>query len=79
LRTGYSLTKGRPRHFFAALYESELAREGFMIQLLPNPTETAWLPFHESEVTEDDILSESQNAHEKIVHFKGMHDRKICR
>lgn len=68
--------KGSQRHFFAALFRKELAGEGFMIQLDPKAADRALLQFYEPslivDLTEDDILSDGWNAHEKRVQFKGM-------
>jgi hypothetical protein len=68
--------KGSQRHFFAALFRKELAGEGFMIQLDPKASDRPLMRFYEPplilDLTEDDILSDGWNAHEKKVHFKGM-------
>ena len=65
--------KGSLRHFLASLFLKELAKEGFLIQLMPHAIGDFPLPGEHAveTVTEDDILSDTPRSYEKTVHFIG--------
>ncbi|MDP2884828.1 MAG: carboxypeptidase-like regulatory domain-containing protein [Ignavibacteria bacterium] len=63
--------KGSFRHFLVSLFRSELAREGFIIWLLPQQTSGSWNPGSVESISENDILSEGMVPYEKILHFTG--------
>jgi len=63
--------KGSFRHFLVSLFRNELAREGFIIWLLPEQTGRSWNTGFVESMSEHDILSEGMLPYEKILHFTG--------
>jgi hypothetical protein len=63
--------RGSFRHFLVSLFRCELAREGFMIWLLPQQTSSFWNPGSVESIVENDILSEGTVPYEKTLHFTG--------
>ncbi len=63
--------KGSFRHFLVSLFRCELAREGFIIWLLPQQTSSFRNPGSVESISENDILSEGTVPYEKTLHFTG--------
>lgn len=63
--------KGSFRHFLVSLFRNELAREGFLMGLLPQQAAPSWNAGLAESISEDEILSGGAVPYEKVLHFKG--------
>ena len=63
--------KGSFRHFLVSLFRGELAKEGYIIWLLPEQSGSFRSPGSVESIGENDIISESTVPYEKTLHFAG--------
>lgn len=63
--------RGSFRHFLVSLLRCELAKEGFIIGLIPQQTSNRWGTGFVESITEREILSDGAAPYEKILHFTG--------
>lgn len=63
--------KGSFRHFLVSLLKNELAREGFLIGLLPQQATHSWNAGLAESISEPEILSDGAVPYEKVLQFKG--------